>query len=205
MIQQLEKSAFSASGTLADRIQVMNYYYGYVGHLLDFGKKDEAGEWAKKAQVQMKKLAQEAPNDARVLALQSMFVAYEIAINPLKAPFSVGGMKSNAKKAMAANASLPSVNIANANISYYFPESLGGDKKAALKLYLKAYDYYVAHPAEAADDWMYLNVLSTIGLANEAIGDYDEALRWCDKALTVCPGFVYVKTVLKPRVEGKRK
>ena len=204
MIAGLEKTAFSSTGSVDDRLQVMNYYYGYIGHLLDFGKKDEAGEWSKKASAQMKKLMETASDNPRVQALQSMFTAYEIAISPLKAPFAVGGMKSSAKKAMQGAPDLPQTNIANANISYYFPESLGSDKKAALKLYLKAYDYYAAHPAEAANDWMYLNVLSTIGLANEAIGNYDEALRWCDRALTVCPGFVYVRDVLKPRVTAKK-
>lgn len=205
MIQTLQSTAFSPSGTLADRIQTMTCYYGYIGHLLDVKQKDKASEWSKKANEPFKKLQAEAPSDARIVALQSMFTAYEIAISPLKAPFQAGGMMSNAKKALQIDPSSYLAALANANILFYFPEALGGDKKQAITYYKKVYDYFVAHPEIAATDWMYLNVMSTLAVANEAVGNYTEALSWCKKALQVQPHFVYVKTFLLPRIQAKLK
>ncbi|MGL4293442.1 MAG: hypothetical protein ACRCSQ_07700, partial [Bacteroidales bacterium] len=96
----MQQKAFSPSGTLDDKILVMTGYYGYIGHLLDVKKKDQASDWSKKANSIFKKLKDTAPDDPRVLALQSMFTAYDIAISPVKAPFQAGGMMSTAKKAL---------------------------------------------------------------------------------------------------------
>lgn len=205
MIETLQTTAFSPSGTIDQQIKVMTCYYGYIGHLLDIKKKDEASQWNKKAHTIFKKLLEKAPEDPRVLALHSMFIAYDIAISPIKAPFQAGNMMSTAKKALQKAPTLYLANLANANILFYFPESLGGDKKESLNYYRKVYDYFVAHPAISVSDWMYLNVMSTIAVVNEAIGNNQEALNWCNKALQVNPGFVYVKTVLLPRMKKNAK
>lgn len=203
MINTLQQSAFNATSSLNDRIYLMTCYYGYIGHLLDIKQKDRASEWNKKASDIFKKIKEEAPEDPRILALQSMFIAYDIAISPMKAPFQVSGMMSAAKKSLKLAPTLYLANLANANISFYFPEALGGDKQKAIGYYQKVYDYFQSHPAIAASDWMYLNVMSTLAVANEAVGNNKEALQWCEKALRVQPDFVYVKTILLPRIKQK--
>ncbi|MEG1903357.1 MAG: hypothetical protein RR212_03090 [Bacteroidales bacterium] len=205
MIENLKSKAFSPTGTFSDRIQVMTCYYGYIGHLLDIKQKDKASEWSKKANETFNPLQRQAPNDPRILALQSMFVAYEIAISPVKAPFQVGGMMSTAKKALKTDPTLYLAALANANILFYFPEALGGNKQQAITYYKKVYDYFMAHPEIASTDWMYLNVMSTLAVAYEAVGNNNEALSWCKKALLVAPEFVYVKTILLPRIQAKVK
>lgn len=205
MIQTLQNTAFSSTGTVDQQVKVMTCYYGYVGHLLDVKQKEEASVWNKKANTILKKLQEKAPDDPRVIALQSMFIAYDIAISPIKAPFQAGSMMSTAKKALKLAPSLYLANLANANILFYFPESLGGNKKEAITYYRKVYDYFVAHPNIATSDWMYLNVMSTLAVANEAVGNYTEAINWCNKALQVNAGFVYVKNILLPRIKQKIK
>lgn len=201
MIEKLQKEALSHTGTKEQQLQLMVDYYGYVGHLLDVNKKNEAAVWAKKGSEALKQVKKNYPKDATVIALESMFIAYQIALNPMKAPFQAGGMMSTAKEALKMDPNLYLANIANANILFYFPSALGGDKHKAIEYYKKAYNYFVQHPQIAKNSWVYLNVMSTLGVANEAVGNKAEALRWCNQALKICPDFVYVKTILLPRME----
>ncbi|MEG1586910.1 MAG: hypothetical protein RR346_08540 [Bacteroidales bacterium] len=203
MINTLQKTAFSPAGTTDSRLFVMTCYYGYIGHLLDIKQKEQASEWNKQANSIFKDLKDQLPDDPRVLALQSMFIAYDIAISPVKAPFQVGGMMSTARKALKEGPDELLANLANANILFYFPEALGGDKQKAITYYRKVYDFFKAHPAVAATDWMYLNVMSTLAVANEAVGNNKQAMFWINEALQVRPDFVYVKTILLPRIKQK--
>ena len=133
-------------------------------------------------------------------AFSSIFKAYEIAITPVKAPFLISGVLSSAKKAYSLDSKSPYTNIANANLMFYFPESLGGDKKKALEYYQNAYKYYINNPEQASTDWIYLNILSTIGVVYEKIGDRANAKRWWIEAERIEPEFKHVTNVLLPRV-----
>ncbi|MEG1616562.1 MAG: hypothetical protein RR202_07020 [Bacteroidales bacterium] len=203
IIEKQEQLAESAP-TEANYVELLANCYGYVGHLLDTHQKEQAAVWAKTGMNIVKEAKKKYPESASVMAFESMFIAFQIAITPLKAPFQASSMMSTAAKALKLAPDLYLANLAQANIYFYFPEALGGDKKKAIELYRKVYQYFVDHPQIAANSWMYLNVMTTLSVANDAVGNKVEAKKWLDTALAVEPNFVYAKTILKPRLEGKQ-
>lgn len=184
-------------------INTLRDYYGYVGHLLDIGDKSQADVWCKKGNSVLKEAKKKYPGNASITALESMFIAFQIAISPLKAPFQASSMMSSAKEGLRLDSSLNLTNNAEANILFYFPEALGGDKQKAITYYQKAYQYFLDHPDIANENWMYLNIMSTLAVANESVGNLQQALNWCKKALQIQPDFVYVRQILLPRIEKK--
>ncbi len=175
-------------------------YYGYIGHLLDTKREKEAEVWLGKAQADFKPYFDKYSNEASINALYSMFLAYDMALSPVTAPFKLLRLNSIIKKAKELDKENYLVKISQANIAFYFPEALGGDKEEALNYYLQVYIYFKQHPAIAKYDWVYLNTLSTICLVHEKLGRYKEAIDWAKLALTVAPDFVIVKDMIMPRL-----
>ncbi len=175
-------------------------YYGYIGHLLDLKHNDEAGRWLQKAKKAFKPYQKKYSNEASIHALNSIFIAYEIALSPLKAPFKLNSLLSAIKKAEDIDKTNYLVKISQGNVAFYFPEVLGGDKTKALNYYMQVYRYFKLNPEIARYDWVYLNTLSTICLAYEKLGQYKEAIEWAKRALNVAPDFVIVKDLIMPRL-----
>ncbi len=202
-IIELESNNLSLDNcTLGDVEHLFVNYYGYIGHLLDTKRKDEAEVWLKKAQKDFEPYFNKYENKASINALYSMFLAYEIALAPIKAPFKAGRLYSAIKRAKELDKENYLVKISQGNVAFYFPEALGGDKELALNYYMQVYSYFKLHPEIAKYDWVYLNTLSTICLAHEKLGMYKEAIMWAKVALRVAPDFVIVKDMIMPRLEG---
>ncbi len=203
IIETLEKEAAANPKNCAATLEIMNYYYGYIGHLLDVNNKKAADVWCKKAKKTYQALGQEYSNNADMVAYGSIITAFEIAISPVKAPLLAHSMFVGAKKSLQLDPNSIMGNLSYANFLYFFPEALGGDKSKALQHYMKVYNYFQGHPDIASQDWKYLFILSTLGVVNEKLGDIDNAKAWHKKALEVKPDFVFVKDVLVPRVNNK--
>lgn len=205
ILEQMQVQAFSPEGTLENQVQLLVNYYGYIGSLLDTNQKSKASIWTKKGNEVVKRVKVNHPNQASVLALESMFIAFQIAINPIKAPLYISSMMSSVKHAMKIDPNHYLANIAHANILFYFPSALGGDKLQAISYYKKVYNHFKSTPLAATDNWVYLNIISTLGVANNEIGNVSEARRWCEEALKVEPNFVFVNTVLLPSINKSKK
>ncbi len=197
----LETKSLSPDGSsLQDVERLFINYYGYIGHLLDSQLQDEATIWLQKAKKAFKPYLKKYSNEASINALNSIFIAYEIALAPIKAPFKMRSLLSAIKKAEEIDNTNYLVKISQGNVAFYFPEVLGGDKKEALDHYMHVYSYFKLNPDIARYDWVYLNTLSTICLAHEKLGQYKEALEWAKLALRVAPDFVIVKELIMPRL-----
>ena len=178
-------------------------YYGYVGHLLDTKQKEEASRWLKKAIRSFEPVRKQYPDQAAIWALHTMFVSYEIALSPYKAPYRLPELLSSLHKAEALDKDHYLVHLARANFMLYFPETLGGDKEEALKHYKAIYTYFQDPAYEAQANWVYLNILSTISFTYEKLARYPEAIEWAKRALVVTPDFAFVKNDLLPRLESR--
>ncbi|MDO5571414.1 MAG: hypothetical protein Q4F97_08125 [Bacteroidales bacterium] len=203
-IAQVEQIALSTNATIKDKVDLMTFYYGYIGHLLDINDKKSAQVWLNKAQLIDKKFSSSLDSNADYKALHSMYIGFQIAISPIKAPLLVASMFTSARDALKIDSNSVFANVANANILFYFPEAFGGNKQKAISYYQNVYNYFLSNK-NFQKRWMFLNVMSTLAIAYESVNDIDAANYWVVKALDVEPDFKFVTQVLKPRIDEKIK
>ena len=149
------------------QLEILTYYYGLVGHLMDVGQKKQASENLRKANDLAIKLYKTNPDNPLLLGLMSNLTGFQIALSPLKATTLAKGMMNKAKKSIAKGPNDPYVNILYSNILFYMPGIFGGDTEKALQGYKKALQTMDADPELKKNNWMYIQLMVTIGVVEE--------------------------------------
>lgn len=186
--------------TNEQKMNLINYQYGYIGYCIDQDKDNEAEKYLEKAEALLKQLEKQQYKMSMIYAYKSAFVGFKIGLSPHKAPFI--GQKSTtfAKKSIAADKTNYFGYIQLGNVAFYTPAMFGGSKTDAMQHYLKALELIEKDGASLSIDWNYLNLLSTIINAYYEIKEYEKARKYCIKALKIEPQFDWVKNVLYPKI-----
>ena len=187
------------------QLEILTYYYGLVGHLMDVGQKKQASENLRKANELAMKLYKTTPDNPLLLGLMSNLTGFQIALSPLKATTLAKGMMNKAKKSIAKGPNDPHVNILYSNILFYMPGIFGGDTEKALQGYKKALRTMEADPELKKNSWMYIQLMVTIGVVEEKRENYVEAQKMYRKVLELYPEYAHVKNVSYPRLLEKMK
>ena len=187
------------------QLEILTYYYGLVGHLMDAGQKKQASENLRKANELAMKLYKTNPDNPLLLGLMSNLTGFQIALSPLKATTLAKGMMNKAKKSIAKGPNDPHVNILYSNILFYMPGIFGGDTEKALQGYKKALQTMEADPELKKNNWMYIQLMVTIGVVEEKRENYVEAQKMYRKVLELYPEYAHVKNVSYPRLLEKMK
>ena len=187
------------------QLEILTYYYGLVGHLMDVGQKKQASENLRKANDLAIKLYKTNPDNPLLLGLMSNLTGFQIALSPLKATTLAKGMMNKAKKSIAKGPNDPYVNILYSNILFYMPGIFGGDTEKALQGYKKALQTMEADPELKKNNWMYIQLMVTIGVVEEKRENYVEAQKMYRKVLALYPEYAHVKNVSYPRLLEKMK
>ena len=187
------------------QLEILTYYYGLVGHLMDVGQKKQASENLRKANELAMKLYKTNPDNPLLLGLMSNLTGFQIALSPLKATTLAKGMMNKAKKSIAKGPNDPHVNILYSNILFYMPGIFGGDTEKALQGYKKALQTMEADPELKKNNWMYIQLMVTIGVVDEKRENYVEAQKMYRKVLELYPEYAHVKNVSYPRLLEKMK
>ena len=182
------------------QLEILTYYYGLVGHLMDVGQKKQASENLRKANDLAIKLYKTNPDNPLLLGLMSNLTGFQIALSPLKATTLAKGMMNKAKKSIAKGPNDPYVNILYSNILFYMPGIFGGDTEKALQGYKKALQTMEADPELKKNNWMYIQLMVTIGVVEEKRENYVEAQKMYRKVLELYPEYAHVKNVSYPRL-----
>ena len=187
------------------QLEILTYYYGLVGHLMDVGQKKQASENLRKANDLAIKLYKTNPDNPLLLGLMSNLTGFQIALSALKATTLAKGMMNKAKKSIAKGPNDPYVNILYSNILFYMPGIFGGDTEKALQGYKKALQTMEADPELKKNNWMYIQLMVTIGVVEEKRENYVEAQKMYRKVLELYPEYAHVKNVSYPRLLEKMK
>ena len=187
------------------QLEILTYYYGLVGQLMDVGQKKQASENLRKANELAMKLYKTNPDNPLLLGLMSNLTGFQIALSPLKATTLAKGMMNKAKKSIAKGPNDPHVNILYSNILFYMPGIFGGDTEKALQGYKKALRTMEADPELKKNSWMYIQLMVTIGVVEEKRENYVEAQKMYRKVLELYPEYAHVKNVSYPRLLEKMK
>ena len=184
-------------------LDIVNYEYGYIGWCI--GRKNSAA--AQKHMSTLKKyldlLEQRKYATSTLYAYKAAMVGFEIGMAPYKAPFIGSKSLEYAKKSLRIDSMNVTGIIQMGNIAFHTPSLLGGSKQDALMHYLKALRIMERNPDFKVHNWNYLHVLACLINTCMELKQYETARKYCLKALSFEPGFVWVKQTLYPQVLKK--
>ena len=185
------------------KFELLEYYYGYIGHLIDIKNEDRAEEYLKKAVPLAEELVNKYPNNALLRGYNANIIGFQIAVSPLRAATLARGMMKDAKLSITLAPNDAIVNILSGNIFLYMPDFIGGDTKKSLLQYKKALAEFEADEKLRENNWMYLQLMVTIGIVYEKLENYAEAKNMYEKALKIYPNYPHVRDKKYPNILKK--
>lgn len=191
--------AGKTSLTNQQKLELVSYYYGYIGYSLGVKNKDKANIYIKKGESIIDNLIDTYPT-AKAFAFKGAFIGFCIGVNPIKAPFIGKSCSNNVDKALSINPADIQANIEKANILYYSPSAFGGDKTKAKRYYSKAISLFESNPELTNGNWLYLTLLTKVAQINTDEKRYYDAKAVYEKILKIEPNYLYVKDQLYPQL-----
>jgi tetratricopeptide (TPR) repeat protein len=190
--------------TVDQKLELINYYYGYIGYLI--GKKQfaPAEKYIEKGEKLINQVLRVSPKNATAYSFKGSFVGFKIGIDKCKAIFIGSESKSCINKALEIEPQNVQALIDKGNLLYYSPRFFGGDKKEALNYFLTAAKI-LERNKETNQNWVYLNLLSIIASAYEKTDKLAEAKQVYEKILLNEPNLGWVKYNLYPNLLAKIK
>ena len=190
-----------------ERKELISYYYGYISFLLETDQKDKVQDYIIKGEKHLNALLKSAPNDVTALAYKGSFIGFRIGTNKFKALTLGKESISYINRAYKLDSQNVQAILDKGNLLYHMPGIFGGDKKEAVRLYEKAVLRMEKHQ-NLKQNWLYLNVLTTIARHYEEEKQWQKAVLIYEKILQQEPEFTWVKDTLYPaakRTAAKNK
>jgi tetratricopeptide (TPR) repeat protein len=190
-----------------ERKELISYYYGYISFLLETDQKDKVQDYIIKGEKHLNALLKSAPNDVTALAYKGSFIGFRIGTNKFKALTLGKESISYINRAYKLDSQNVQAILDKGNLLYHMPGMLGGDEKEAVRLYEKAVLRMEKHQ-NLKQNWLYLNVLTTIARHYEEEKQWQKAVLIYEKILQQEPEFSWVKDTLYPaakRIAAKNK
>lgn len=186
------------------KLELVSYYYGYIGYLLGTKKYETAQKYMTKGEKMIEDLLKVAPKNATLYAFKGSFIGFRIGISHFKAITLGSESSANVNKAYQLDPQNIQAIVDKGNALYHTPKLFGGDKKESLKLFLKGAKLLEAnHHTE--DNWFYLNVLTLVARNYESLEQYEQAKQTYEKILHFEPDYKWVKNELYPALKAKIK
>ena len=194
----------NSSNTVDQKLELINYYYGYIGYLIGKNQFAPAEKYIEKGEKLINQVLRVSPKNATAYSFKGSFLGFKIGIDKCKAIFIGSESKSCINKALEIEPQNVQALIDKGNLLYYSPRFFGGDKKEALVYFLKG-ARILEKNKETEQNWVYLNLLSIIASAYEKTGKLAEAKQVYEKILLNEPNLVWVKYDLYPNLLAKIK
>lgn len=189
-----EENDFSSND---EKLELINLYYGYAAWLISVEKDDLAETYIEKSDEILDEILEKDPANCTAMAFKGAFVAFEIGIYRYKAIYLGMASMDFIEGAYELDPSNIQANIEMGNSSFYTPPAFGGDKSSSIAYYKTA-----ARQMELNDlvekNWLYLNVMTALGMAYEATGQIQHAKLCYEKILVVKPNYMWVGEELYP-------
>jgi len=190
--------------TIDQKLEHIDYYYGYSAHLIGKKQYNEAESEISKAEVLVNNLIRISPKNATVYAYKGAFIGLKIASNKLKSIYLKSESNDYINKALDLDPHNVQALIDKGNMLFYSPFVFGGNKKEALNYYLTAASLLEKNK-DTNQNWKYLNLLTVIGLAYDKEDMPNEAKITYEKLLRKEPNYKLVRDELYPKLLHKLK
>lgn len=202
VINILERS--EEGNTVDHKLELVSYYYGYIGYLLGLKKNDEAQKLVEKGESHLRQVLRADPRNATAYAFRGAFIGFRIGISKFKAIALGPEGSALVDKALELDSKNVQAIIDRGNALLYTPALFGGDKQEAIKLFHKG-ARLLETSQNTENNWFYLSILTTTARAYEKTNDYAKAKTMYEKILLKEPNFRWVKEELYPKLLAKIK
>lgn len=181
-------------------LELLNYEYGYIGWCIGNKRKSEAKRYLERSLERIERLKKANHRLPLLQAYESAYLGFQIGLANLKAPRLGPKSVNAAKESVAGDDGNALGYIQLGNIDYFMPPLFGGSKERAIEHYLRAEQLMAA---DDRGDWNYLALLVQIASAYEETGNIAMADSFYRKALSLAPGFTWVRDELYPAFTKK--
>lgn len=188
--------------TIDQKLELISYYYGYVGFLIGIKNYEKAQLMIPKGEKLISQVLAESPKNATAYAFKGSFIGFKIAMSKFKAMTLGPESAASLKKGYEIDPSNVQVLVDKANALYHTPKLFGGDKKEALKLFQKGLKL-MESSMNTTNNWFYMNVLTLTARAHENLNQNEQALQLYEKILHIEPDYKWVKNELLPSLKKK--
>ena len=190
--------------TIDKKLELINYYYGYIGYLIGKKQNDVAGSMIIKGEKLIHQVLLASPRNATATSFKGSFLGFRMGINKYKSFGLSRESFSDINRAYTMDPQNVQALIDKGNILFYSPGIFGGDKEEALKYYLKG-SRMLERNRDTEQNWVYLNLLTVIAQAYEKTDQPEQARQICEKLLHKEPNYRWIKDVYYPRLLGKTR
>jgi tetratricopeptide (TPR) repeat protein len=180
------------------QLELINYYYGYIGWAIEEGMDRKAKAYISEADELIEGLLTENPDMPELYAYKGALIGFTIGLNQIKAVILGPESIKNIDHALEIGPDRHQCWIEKGNALFYMPKVFGGSKERALENYNTAIRLMEQDPEMISNNWMYLNVLMILGQSYEKTGDMRMAKTLYEKVLQIEPGFTYMRDELYP-------
>jgi len=184
--------ATNATNTVEQKLELINYYYGYIGWLIGQKKFTPAEKLIPKGEKLINQVISVSPKNATAYSFKGSFVGFRIGIDKCKAIFLGSESKNSINKAMQLDSQNIQAIIDKGNLLYYSPRLFGGDKKEALTYFLRGVKI-MERNKETYQNWVYLNLLTMIASVYEKTDNLEDAKLTYEKIMRNEPDIKWVK------------
>ncbi len=200
IINEMEKK----TNTADQKLELISYYYGYIGHLIRNKNYEKAEIFIPKGEMLINSTLKEQPNNPTLHAHKASFIGFRISLNKLKA-FTLGSESDeNLEIALKTDPNNVQALVDKGNSLFHMPAIFGGDKVEAMKLFIKAMKI-MEQTGKTDQNWFYLNLLTIIGKSYAKLDKLPEAKLVYEKTLRKEPNYKLVKEVLYPELLRRMK
>jgi tetratricopeptide (TPR) repeat protein len=185
--------------TVDQKWELLNYQYGYVAWAISKKKtmKHEAEAYLDVAKENLSELVEANGKTSLSNAYNAAFVAYEIGITPIKAPFIGLKCMKYGETALKQDSLNHFALIQYGNIMNYMPAAFGGSKDKALLYYKKAKEVMRGDDSLYKENWLYMNLILTIADIYKNKKDYESTKQYYLEALELEPGYKFVEELME--------
>lgn len=194
VIKQMEAENLS----LQQKLDLLNYYYGYTAYLIGNDKSKQANVYIEKGEKLADELLKEYPENAAANAYKGSFISFKIALNKLKAVTLGPQSMKYINKANKLDSGDVQALADKGNMLFYAPGMFGGNKEEAIQYFEKAIRM-IEKNEDTKNNWFYLNLLTLLAQHYEKLDKKQEAVSVYEKILQIEPDFKWVRDELYPQ------
>jgi tetratricopeptide (TPR) repeat protein len=202
VIRTMESS--NTTKTVEQKLELINYYYGYIGWLIGQKKFPQAEKLIPKGEKLINEVLKISPKNATAYSFKGSFLGFKIGIDKCKAIFLGSESKNDINKAMLLDPQNLQAIIDKGNLLFYSPRIFGGDKNEALNYFLKGVKLMEMNN-ETNQNWVYLNLLTMIATVYEKTDKLKDAKFTYEKIMRNEPDIKWIKYDLYPQLLAKIK
>lgn len=174
--------------------EIVKAQYGLVAYYIGNNKKDKASAEITEAQKHLAKLSKAYPSKYLYKAWQGAFLGYRLGVSPWKVVYLGPQSQDYIELALENAPHSPEVNFEYANMKFWSPAIVGGDKKLSLVYYKKT--IHLLERQGKTNDWYYLWALTAYANALKTMDNFEEATGVYNKILSIEPNYEWVANEL---------